>query len=103
MPNHVHGIIIIGPANGGAASSALRWGMSYGSSNPLRRSLLIVCLGRRGQPLWQRNYYEHIIREDKSLNRIREYIVSNPLSWHLDRENPEAQGKDDFDTWLTRL
>ncbi len=39
--------------------------------------------------LWQRNYYDHIIRNDESLNRIRRYIVENPLRWHLDRENPD--------------
>ena len=38
--------------------------------------------------LWQRNYYEHIIRNDESLNRIREYILTNPKQWELDRENP---------------
>ncbi len=37
---------------------------------------------------WQRNYYEHIIRDEASLNRIREYIVNNPPQWALDRENP---------------
>ncbi len=36
--------------------------------------------------LWQRNYYEHIIRDDQSWQRIREYITTNPLRWHLDRE-----------------
>ncbi|HSW39300.1 MAG TPA: hypothetical protein VLL97_07400 [Acidobacteriota bacterium] len=40
--------------------------------------------------LWQRNYYEHIIRDDDELNRIREYIVNNPAKWALDRENPMA-------------
>jgi len=38
--------------------------------------------------LWQRNYYEHIIRDDESLNSIREYIANNPLQWEMDRENP---------------
>jgi REP element-mobilizing transposase RayT len=41
-----------------------------------------------GVPVWQRNYYEHIIRDDESLNRIRKYIVENPLRWALDDENP---------------
>ncbi len=36
--------------------------------------------------LWQRNYYEHIIRNEKELNRIREYILNNPLKWELDEE-----------------
>jgi len=53
--------------------------------------------------LWQRNYYEHIIRNEDELNRIRGYIVDNPLRWHLDRENPERVGEDEFDRWLDNL
>jgi REP element-mobilizing transposase RayT len=41
--------------------------------------------------LWQRNYYEHIVRNENELNRIREYIMNNPLQWELDRENPNGQ------------
>ena len=40
--------------------------------------------------LWQRNYYEHIIRSDESLNRIRQYIRDNPMRWAFDHENPAA-------------
>jgi REP element-mobilizing transposase RayT len=39
-------------------------------------------------PVWQRNYYEHIIRGDGELLRVREYILNNPLDWENDRENP---------------
>ncbi|MDZ7316107.1 MAG: hypothetical protein ONB24_08295 [candidate division KSB1 bacterium] len=42
--------------------------------------------------LWQRNYYERIIRDDESLWRIRDYIRSNPVRWCEDRENPNDQG-----------
>jgi hypothetical protein len=52
---------------------------------------------------WQRNYYEHIIRDEGSLNRIREYIVINPVRWQLDRENPWRTSEDEFDLWLTTL
>ncbi len=38
--------------------------------------------------MWQRNYYEHVIRNEDSLQRIREYITNNPVSWAVDRENP---------------
>lgn len=38
--------------------------------------------------LWQRNYYEHVIRNEDELNKIREYIVLNPATWHEDDENP---------------
>ena len=41
-----------------------------------------------GIPIWQRNYYEHIIRNDDDLNRIHRYIESNPSMWADDTENP---------------
>jgi len=53
--------------------------------------------GTPGMPVWQRNYYEHIIRTGESLDRIRRYIGENPLRWHLDRENPRRSGTDDFE------
>lgn len=46
---------------------------------------------------WQRNYYEHIIRDEQELNKIREYIINNPLKWSLDRENPDRQGSDQLE------
>ena len=42
-----------------------------------------------GVPVWQRNYYEQVIRDDASLNRIRQYIADNPAQWANDDENPE--------------
>ena len=41
---------------------------------------------------WQRNYYEHIIRNENELNKIREYIHNNPINWQLDRENSKRIG-----------
>ena len=38
-------------------------------------------------PVWQSRFYEHIIRSDKELNNIREYIVNNPMQWNVDEEN----------------
>ena len=43
------------------------------------------------KPIWQRNYFEHIVRNDKELTDIREYIVNNPIQWELDKYNPEIQ------------
>jgi REP element-mobilizing transposase RayT len=40
--------------------------------------------------LWQRNYWEHIIRDDASLNRIREYIANDPARWELDQPHPDT-------------
>jgi putative transposase len=40
--------------------------------------------GAPGVPVWQRNYYEHIVRDDDALNRIRQYIRHNPAEWQTD-------------------
>ena len=48
-----------------------------------------VLTGRDEPPIiWQRNYYEHIIRNERSLNKIREYVCQNPARWQFDPENP---------------
>jgi len=111
MPNHVHGIIIIVEAglalpNQGAASSAPTKDISTRLGDVVRAFKSVSAinvnrfLSRLGVPLWQRNYYEHIIRNEESLNRVREYIETNPLRWELDRENPHRKGEDEFDRWL---
>ncbi|HPA47898.1 MAG TPA: hypothetical protein PK395_19190 [bacterium] len=41
-----------------------------------------------GCPVWQRNYYEHVIRSERDLNHLREYIAANPFRWCEDEENP---------------
>ncbi len=43
----------------------------------------------KGNVIWQRNYYEHIIRNEEALNNILEYIVNNPINWVKDQENPD--------------
>ena len=47
-----------------------------------------------GQPVWQRNYYEHIVRDERALNAIRQYIADNPARWMWDTYNPSAAGPD---------
>ena len=37
---------------------------------------------------WQKSFYDHIIRDEKSLNDVRAYIMENPLKWEFDKENP---------------
>ncbi len=48
--------------------------------------------GTPGASVWQRNYYEHIVRDERELKAVREYIEHNPMQWALDRENPAAHG-----------
>lgn len=45
--------------------------------------------------LWQRNYFEHIVRHEGELNLIRKYIIDNPTRWSIDRENPENRSMED--------
>ena len=102
MPNHVHGIVMIKSDSNGLAkthsvSDIVRSFKTFSSRriNEVRGTL--------GVPVWQRNYWEHIIRDKDSFSRIYDYILTNPLRWHLDRENPHREGEDDFDWWLDRL
>ena len=46
-----------------------------------------------GTPLWQRNYYEHIIRNSDAMNKIRNYIIDNPVSWEIDQLHPNNPSK----------
>jgi REP element-mobilizing transposase RayT len=50
-------------------------------------------LNTPGIPLWQRNYHEHIIRDESELHAIREYIRHNPLRWDQDEENPAIKSR----------
>lgn len=101
MPNHIHGIIVTNtPAEDGATT---RVAPTLGDVIGAYKSLTTVAYGRgvntlRWTPfqgrLWQRNYYEHIVRDDGSLSRIRQYIRDNPAHWAFDRENPRAVQQD---------
>jgi REP element-mobilizing transposase RayT len=46
--------------------------------------------GMPGEPVWQRNYYEHIIRDEDEFLQIRRYITENPSRWDTDKENPDV-------------
>ena len=49
----------------------------------------VRCAGYPG-PLWQRGFYEPVVRGEKPLHRLREYIEANPARWDLDAENPDS-------------
>jgi putative transposase len=46
-------------------------------------------LNRTSQPLWQRNYWERVVRDEKELNAMLEYSVTNPRQWKLDALHPQ--------------
>ena len=49
--------------------------------------------GTRGVAVWQRGFYEHVVRNEEDMNRIRQYFQENPLRWSLKRENWEREGR----------
>ena len=98
MPNHIHGIIILAPTAGappgrgaasrGAASSAPTLGRVVRAFKSVSAIEANRIMSRSERPFWQRNYYEHIIRDEDELNIIRQYIRDNPLGWEQDPDNP---------------
>ena len=111
MPNHIHGILIIKKQYVGA-NPCVRPGRYPDNSFFSQTYRLIPTLGRMIQwfktmttneyirgvkenrwksfdcRFWQRNYYEHVIRNEYELENIREYIAGNPLKWSEDEYNP---------------
>jgi REP element-mobilizing transposase RayT len=96
MPNHVHGILSIITAVGAKNFSPLHSKQIQGPSKTIGSVIRGFKIGvtkwmRQNTPVynvWQRNYYEHVIRDEDDLNRIRQYITENPLRWAEDEENP---------------
>jgi REP element-mobilizing transposase RayT len=86
MPNHVHGIIVLIDNPSCKKRHGLPEIIRGFKTFSARRINKIRRLS--GVPVWQRGYYEHIIRNEKSLMAIREYIINNPLSWEKDQYNP---------------
>lgn len=88
MPNHFHGIIVMAPHVGDLAD-AQHNGDIIGAFKSITTHEYVLGVKHYGWPsfdrkLWQRNYYEHIIRNEKSLCAIREYIANNPINWQQD-------------------
>jgi len=103
MPNHMHGIIFIYQNDcRGEVSSPIPTKISTikgGETPPLQKPTsgqivayfkylstksINIIRNTPSVPLWQRNYYEHIMRDEPELNKIREYISNNPLNWKHD-------------------
>jgi putative transposase len=112
MPNHMHGIVFVKNCRGEVSSpfssdsDTIKSIKQGGETPPLRKNTLgkVVAYFKYqsakkinqirmapGVPVWQRNYYERIIRNEKELQSIREYIRYNPLKWDDDDENPKMK------------
>ena len=85
MPNHMHGLLIIRKEGGQPLSELVRAFKSF-SAREINR-----LQAEPKKPFWQRGYHEHVVRGEKDLSAIREYIQNNPLQWALDEENPDRR------------
>lgn len=113
MPNHLHGIIELNNNVGAYGNTPLQRTPSFRSPS---KTVGAIIRGFKsaatkhvneirqmsGIPLWQRNYYERIIRNEKELSKIKKYIQNNPLKWSLDCENPERIGVDSLEDEIFR-
>ena len=117
MPNHIHGIVVITESRRGEASvlgnsSGTRTaatdaspvpdgrpnGTQPGSLSAIVQNFKSVSTrtmnatrGAPGTPIWQRGFYEHVVRNEAELTAIREYILGNPARWDEDENNPDLQ------------
>jgi REP element-mobilizing transposase RayT len=110
MPNHVHGIIVISKDDAIRRDVQLnvstnremivRHSPSMSERSPRKGTLSVIIrtfkaavttrCRREGFPhfAWQSRFYDHIIRDGKDLDRVREYILENPANWLSDKEYP---------------
>ena len=115
MPNHIHAILCINIVGADLVSALTKADLvsAHNKTTPMSAPTIsrvvqtfksittykyVLGVKENNWPLfdnrlWQRNYYDHIIRSEKSLSYIREYIVNNPIRWEFDKEN--SQGKMD--------
>lgn len=88
MPNHFHGILIIN----NKTKSAITIGAIIGAFKSITTRAYIDGVKKNNwqlfdQALWQRNYYEHTIRDNRSLEEIQKYIITNPYNWKPQKQS----------------
>jgi REP element-mobilizing transposase RayT len=93
MPNHIHGIIIFSRPVGAKLKPGVEVSLSRTVSEVVRgfktfsARRINEMTGATGKPIWQRGYFEHIVRTNKGMAAIRQYIRDNPGAWEKDPEN----------------
>lgn len=93
MPNHVHGVVVLARAGfkpPRTTAPTTRHGLPeiVRAFKTFSARRINAMRATPGTSVWQRNYYEHIIRDDAAFDRIRQYIIENPARWADDPENP---------------
>ena len=100
MPNHLHGIIILtGESRGDSrcrddsriapTNKRKPIGRLVGAFKTVSTKQINKIRNTPGERVWQRNYYEHVVRDENELKKIREYIINNSCKWEMDRNHPD--------------
>lgn len=82
MPDHLHGVVLVMESGGASLSKIMRVFKSISAIGVNR------LLDRHERPVWQRNYYERVIRNEHELEAVRQYIRDNPATAHCHSEEP---------------
>lgn len=105
MPNHIHGIIIVNNVGTGQCPVPTKEMKGYLTpTEETQYGLISKIIGAyksltarkikeadNTNFMWQRSFYDHVIRDDHDMMRIQQYIINNPLKWDLDRNNFESK------------
>lgn len=94
MPNHLHGVLVFSALKATGVAAPGQWSVPAGSLGVVMRGFKGAAKRRINEAraerqlapveVWQRDYHEHIVRDEDDLNRIRRYIIENPLNWDSD-------------------
>lgn len=101
MPNHFHAILVIDKS---VDSSKVYSNLDVNEAKSRRKMILPKVVGRFKMltakainqsreiegALWQRNYYENVIRSEEDVQRVRKYIINNPIQWEMDENHPDV-------------
>ncbi|MEO1286644.1 MAG: transposase [Chloroflexota bacterium] len=83
MPNHLHGILVLTNSNQQTIIEAIQWFKSITTSY-YRKGVHEDAWQPYDSKLWQRSFHDHVIRNESSLNKLREYVLYNPALWEKD-------------------
>jgi putative transposase len=95
MPNHAHGIVVLPQAGHARPLQTIVGTFKSAAARSINR-----LRGTPGEPVWQRGYFERVVRSEHDLEVLREYVLNNPVAWNADPENPHRTAPPASAPWL---
>jgi putative transposase len=111
MPNHLHGVVTVDPSDEDQTSYRQTANVTLQRKPRSLGSFIVgfkatttyhinALRGTSGASLWQRNYYERLLRNEHEMTKVWSYIDFNPWKWMQDRENPDRDQDNPIEAWL---